>query len=801
MATKVDKKAKNAVEFWAWEDGKPCRIASFHTVGEAGERVDLERRAVEWRYRMRQKNRWVNHDKARRLMEEQARSFIRKYFLDAKSLSRLAAPSPAVGGRRGALIEVVVPAAEHYRWARIMPWEYLLTSAIKSQGSGVKKYIVRRLADPSGPKSGASKSRFGESYAILEAAPGIFRKRYVFSRENLILQSMLSSVRRMDLHAECGRDPSLASVAKWLRRTENAPDILHVTGVDTGLGSEILGHSLPPGAASDGIYLGLENGNPIAIDGQKFSKDVFTSYHPQLVCFNLWHSGTRVAQKAVDYGANAAIGFENTFDDAVAETFFTHFYQGYAQSGGDLCLSFCDALTAIDPLIRRVRGSGVILWSRYSLLHGRLNSEGEIPVRIADPQTEIDTVREMISIQVEPKSPLNYADLHNRESLLSECSLGLYGQPNDSQVITAVKDIDVQVTLHAGNETFPYKTTVSLDANERVYDLADKALEETPRHSQGGIHVPLTSGLMRSVDESILTSVHVTVKWHDHTLFNRTLPVSLSPIDEWRFEEEQYPFLPSFVHPRDPAIPSIIDSAQRYLACLTDDPTAGFGGYQAYDPDAKDPWHGVDLQVQAIWAAISLDFGLSYINPPPSYSENAQRLRTPSRVLKEKRGTCIDLALLMAACLEWVEIYPVIFSLVDHAFPGYWKNPDAHERFYNDPEIWGEDIGHDHLEDDPQGARNRSMPEWFAPESVYPEIRGYVQDVRTATGRITSKAKSLVPMETVFLTQRTGFSAAIEEGRRYFSTLTSRTFHSMIDVTRSRKAVTPIPLSAIHHSD
>ncbi len=61
---------------------------------------------------------------------------------------------------------------------------------------------------------------------------------------------------------------------------------------------------------------------------------------------------------------------------------------------------------------------------------------------------------------------------------------------------------------------------------------------------------------------------------------------------------------------------------------------------------------GVDKQVQAIWTAISLDYGLGYINPPPSYSENSQRLRTPWRVLHERRGTCVDLALLMAACLN-----------------------------------------------------------------------------------------------------------------------------------------------------
>jgi hypothetical protein len=270
--------------------------------------------------------------------------------------------------------------------------------------------------------------------------------------------------------------------------------------------------------------------------------------------------------------------------------------------------------------------------------------------------------------------------------------------------------------------------------------------------------------------------------------------VRLSPIDEWRFEEQDYPYLSSFIQPRDPAVGLIIDAAQRYLACLTDDATAGFGGYQAYDPDSKDPWRGVDLQVQAIWTAISLDFGLSYINPPPSYSENAQRLRTPSRVLKEKRGTCIDLALLMAACLEWIEIYPVIFSLVDHAFPGYWRNPEAHLHFHSKPEIKLNDV----VEDDSQGSRSRSMPAWFTPETAYPEITTYVHPIHRGLGRRGAKSHggSLVPMETVFLTQRSGFGAAVDEGRQYFAKVSNPSFHSMIDITTSRERVTPIPLSA-----
>ena len=44
-------------------------------------------------------------------------------------------------------------------------------------------------------------------------------------------------------------------------------------------------------------------------------------------------------------------------------------------------------------------------------------------------------------------------------------------------------------------------------------------------------------------------------------------------------------------------------------------------------------------------------------------------------------GTCIDLALLLASCLEYVDIYPVVVLLSGHAFAGYWRSESAHDAF------------------------------------------------------------------------------------------------------------------------
>jgi len=81
-------------------------------------------------------------------------------------------------------------------------------------------------------------------------------------------------------------------------------------------------------------------------------------------------------------------------------------------------------------------------------------------------------------------------------------------------------------------------------------------------------------------------------------------------------------------------------------------------------------WMGeaaVDRQVQVIWHALVQRHLLSCINPLPSDGNSTQHVHTPSQVMGERRGTCIHLALLLASCLESVDIDPVLFLLTGHA--------------------------------------------------------------------------------------------------------------------------------------
>jgi hypothetical protein len=148
-------------------------------------------------------------------------------------------------------------------------------------------------------------------------------------------------------------------------------------------------------------------------------------------------------------------------------------------------------------------------------------------------------------------------------------------------------------------------------------------------------------------------------------------------------------------------------------------------------------------------------------------------LRPPSEILERGHGTSIDLALLLASCLEYVEIYPALILLRAHAFPAYWRSESFHDDFVNrrgsNPAL--------------PATSGTSLGAWYMRGDAHADLMKEV------------KAGRLVPLETIFLTQRLGFREAIEAGIQNLSH--AEEFDSVVDVMLARKAgVTPLPLAA-----
>jgi hypothetical protein len=715
----------------------------------APEPKEFQSAAMRWSYVARSRERW----RAGGTLPGQGRDSPLYAYLEPH-LSQMA---------RAEVIEVSVPSGtvESEAWAhRVFPWEYVLASAIRSQKPN-PPVVIRHLKEaPRGNGGIVDLAR----PASIESSPAGLRTYYDTRSEGDEVCEALGLDGSFNNRL---RDPQYADALSWVRQVE--PSLLHLAGVDIHQAIELLhlDSQYPSRLRRDGfVFRSDANANGIEIADAERLADVVCAgaRKPVLVMCNFYNSGARLASRMVARGAAAAIGYHDVIDDNLAMLFTETLYRHLAQ--GSLLLDAFKRAMATVRQQETLRGAGIVLWSGTSLLRASLAKKGRPDAMSPKPvQATAVSGRERIRVKITERQLMNYSLLHNGLSPLSELRI------ERRNVAGAIRNIRVEVELHAGDASFPFRATVELP------DGQDGILLENQ------VVLPLTSALIRTQSERIQSSLHVTVHCDGELVEERTCRVALAPVDEWQDGDvKEWRLLPSFVLPRDPAVARIVDSAHAILCALADDPTAGFDGYQSVDENGADleaKYGCVDRQVRAIWYAVLNQHALTYINPPPSYGSSTQRLRTPSQMLEERRGTCIDLALLMAACLEYVGFWPVLFLLRGHAFVGYWRSEAVRDLFLDVGDVAvvmpeGEDVD--------TGARS-ALP-----------YRGGVfgADQRLDVQRRINRG-DLVALETTWLTVRGGFEAAAEEGRRNIRSITE--YQAMIDLKIARASgVTPLPL-------
>jgi hypothetical protein len=731
----------------------------------------LQRAAMQWTYVLRNRERWAALPVSAKHQAQRARALLTELGLSDAALQAIATER---------IVEVAVPfTRETENWeARIFPWEFVLAGATRDARHGEALTVMRRLVSTGRVPS----PRVPQRVLYVQSTPGKLRDLYNFETERALVRSNLRAKEWEELLTPTV--DALRDKVKGFR-----PDIIHLAGFDSHQGLRLLRPTVNPRNAAeetppreererdttpDGYLMSGASGEPAAVDAQDLAKALCAGGHrPELVAFSLQNSAARIASMAVAHGAHSALGFQDVFDDNLAELFFGSFYRAWRKDGWKLAAGFRRAWEIVRAQPGSVLGSGLVLWGGRSLVVTGLDrtvtrtrrETAQPPLVWLPGAVPVDHAQRVISAHIEPVKELNYSLLHNRCALFEHFTLVNTSADYKNDRLATLGDVDVSVTLSAGAEAATYQRRLTLDTTS--VDLRER------------VHVPLTSELMRSVHESINSSLLVEVSW-GKVIYRDSHPVRLLPVDQWRDNDKDGQWLPSFVLPRDPAVTGLIERAQRYVRVLRDDPSSGFDGYQSLDPRAPEPAAEVDRQVQAIWSTIVHELDLGYINPPPTYSNamDSQRLRTPSMVVKDRSGTCIDLALLLAACCELIDVYPVVFLLKDHAFPGYWRQDRFQQQFIELSDDFVEEMATEEPSKTtaPGGQR---VPWWFRDTA-------YVEIVRQV------KLGNLVPLETVWLTEHSGFEEAIEGGRDNLKKASR--FHSMLDIARAREAgVTPLP--------
>lgn len=746
--------------------------------------VKLQKAAMQWRSIVRNRRRWADSKQTRDEKDQTAYAQLRMLGLSEENLQRIAAAR---------IVEVAIPfESETLGWeARIIPWEYLLFAATRKLRPAGRITVVRHLnrAGARGPTVRAPEDRKPASVLYVESAPGKFGSELNFSSERKLVESSLDSIK-----FQMSKDPTARALEEIIGK-EN-PDVIHLAGFDSYQWPSLT--TQEPARLRDGYLMAGEKIDVEVVAAEALAPALNAGKtKPVLVGCNLYNSASRICALAVAEGAGAALGFQDEFDDSLAELFFSTFYQNW-NSDWRMLEAFQTACQVLRDQPANLHGTGVVLWSDHSLLPEQVAEQAAPTGRktrgravsfsypaAAAPSAEANRLRAekellieptarsqaatILQVEAEPFKEFNYSMLHNNRPLFRTFKINKFKPGRAEQ-------IGINVKLYVGEQSANYSAT--FDLKESLLDLRDK------------IRVPLLHAAWADLAECVRTSLSVKVTWGDFKIYSQTFTVTLLPLDQWRDDDVDRIWLPSFVLPRDQAVRRIVDSAQRYLMALRDDGGAGFDGYQSFDESqSKQPElaaEAVDDQVRALWATLVYDSSIAYINPPPTYSTASQRLRSPSEVIEGGRGTCIDTTLLLASCLEYVEIYPVIFLLNGHAFVGYWRSDKYRDEFKelvegSRPE--SADAAPANLGED-EGSREVPRYAWYFEKKRDKSLYGLI--VRMV------REQKLVPIESTWLTCRGAFWDAIEEGAKNLQSAAD--FHSMLDICEARGKVTPIPL-------
>lgn len=196
-------------------------------------------------------------------------------------------------------------------------------------------------------------------------------------------------------------------------------------------------------------------------------------------------------------------------------------------------------------------------------------------------------------------------------------------------------------------------------AREYIYHIdsipANESIEISP------VKLTTNTEFLFSLTEKMVGIVTVSVLKDENVIFSDKHNIELLAYDEWSGLLIMPEIIAAFITPNHPAVTAVIKEASEFLKKWKGTPS--FTGYQTNNPN------NVKLQMAAIYAA-AVQKKIVYNNPPASYEVIGQRVRLPHTVLEQKMGTCLDLSVLYAACLEAVGLFPLLFFIKGHAFCG-----------------------------------------------------------------------------------------------------------------------------------
>lgn len=250
-----------------------------------------------------------------------------------------------------------------------------------------------------------------------------------------------------------------------------------------------------------------------------------------------------------------------------------------------------------------------------------------------------------VDFQCLPK--LNYAMHQNGVKLVIKFTITNNTEADITNLVVKVEPSDLFAeSFSTLIDVLPKKQTIELSS----YELVPNA------------------NFILQLTERLEASLHLSVANANDVLFEENYPLSVLTFNEWPGASIAPSLLASYITPNSPAIATLLNRAAAILKDWTGD--SALNGYQTKDANR------VRKMAGAIFEAIS-ELNIIYSEPLASFETTGQRIRLPEDIMSSRLATCLDTAVLYAACLEAVGLYPLLVLTRGHAFAGLWLVADT----------------------------------------------------------------------------------------------------------------------------
>jgi len=251
------------------------------------------------------------------------------------------------------------------------------------------------------------------------------------------------------------------------------------------------------------------------------------------------------------------------------------------------------------------------------------------------------------TIDIAAIADLSYAMAHCRIPVIEQITVDNPGPDAHGAVV------EVDIVSTDGSHGGPTEIHLDLGADQQTV-LRD-------------INLKLDPASMLSVDEQRPGEIRAVLKnAAGDVLAETNKPVDILAANQWKAVPQQLAMelIAAYAQPNSAAVAVIMLEVSDRLKDSTGNPS--IDGYQSESAER------VDAIARAVFEAMQAR-DIRYSEPPASWGDIGQKVRTPAEVLDGRLGTCLDTTLVMAAVLEQAGINTTIWMLSGHAMLGYWR--------------------------------------------------------------------------------------------------------------------------------